>query len=281
MSFGWILHFGRVKHTEPSVVLSWSMLLQLLESPGTVSRQQSIPSKANHSIRFHTLSTRDICQQKAAGRKLYILQLETSPQTQQKEQFKTKVCGCKSNVPELIPVFSTPLPLCCAFHWWNIHGGCMACRLTNGAWPALPEQEPLLLLVTMSVKDYRHQQSQGHFRKRGWGVEKSMRKGQPRHTDTLCIDLKDCLTQGCSNSYWKLISVFHTVLEISSVRKKSFKSSYFNIKNLKHIFLSRKFYRSYFHLLIFLTSLWWKEERIKWVCFTNIPHFSYFSVSPE
>lgn len=79
MSFGWILHFGGARHTEPSVVLSSSLLLQFLESPGAVSRQQSIPFKANHSISFHTLTTRDISQQKAAGRKSYILELETSP----------------------------------------------------------------------------------------------------------------------------------------------------------------------------------------------------------
>lgn len=190
MSFGRLLCFGGVRHTGPSVVLSWSMLLQLLGSPGAASGQHSIPFKANQSISFHTLTTRDICQQKAARKKLYILELETSPQTQQTEQFKTKVCGCKSNVPELITPFSTPLPLCYVFHWWNIHG---CCRLTRSAWPALPEQagtEPLLLLLTLSVKGYRHQQSQWHFRKRGWGVEKSLRKEQPRHTDTLYIDLK-------------------------------------------------------------------------------------------
>lgn len=168
MSFSWILHFGGVRHTAPSIVPSWSVVLQLLESPGAVSRQQSMPFKANHSIRFHILSTRDICQQKAAGRKLYISELETSPYTQRMEQFKTKVCGCKSNVPELITIFSTPLPVCCVFHWWNIHGCCTVCRLTHGAWPALPVQEHLLLLVTMSVKDYRHQKSQWHFRERAW-----------------------------------------------------------------------------------------------------------------
>lgn len=58
---------------------------------------------------FKQPPTREICQLKAAGRKLHIQKQEPSPQTQQTEQFKTKVCGCKSNFPQPITIFSTLL----------------------------------------------------------------------------------------------------------------------------------------------------------------------------
>lgn len=217
MSFGRFLHFGGVRHTGPSVVLSWTMLLQLLGSPGAASGQHSIPSKANQSIRFRTLTTRDICQQKAARKKLYILKLETSPQTQQIEQFKTEVCGCKKQCPRTYHhIFHSTSSLLCIplMEHPQLLQADTQC-LTSP--PCASRHRTSLLLVTMSVKGYRHQQSQWHFRKRGWGVEKSLRKGQPRHTDTLYIDLK-WLTHGFCRNYWKFISVFHTVPKISSGR---------------------------------------------------------------
>lgn len=147
------------------------------------------------------------------------------------EQFKAKVCGCKSNVPELITIFSTPLPLYCVFHWWNTRGCRTACRLTHGAWPPWASRyRTSLLLVAMSMKDYRHQQSQ----EKRVGSRKEPGK-EPTQTHRYTLHRPQALFDP-----WELLKIhqcFPYCPQNTISKKKHLKSSYFIMKNQKHIFL--------------------------------------------
>lgn len=91
-------------------------MLYLLENPDVVSKQQRVPSKASQDNRFHTPATREICHLNLSRVKIVYLGAEDNPKDSVTEQFKAMVCGCKSNVPQPVAIFSTLLTLHCIFH---------------------------------------------------------------------------------------------------------------------------------------------------------------------
>lgn len=91
-------------------------MLYLLESPEVASKHERVPRKAIQETRFHTPATRQVCQLNFSRVKIIHLEAEDIPKDSETEQFKAMVCGCKSNVPEPVAIFSTLLTLHCIFH---------------------------------------------------------------------------------------------------------------------------------------------------------------------
>ena len=58
----------------------------------------------------------EICHLNLSRVKIVYLGAEDNPKDSVTEQFKGMVCGCKSNVPQPVAIFSTLLTLHCIFH---------------------------------------------------------------------------------------------------------------------------------------------------------------------